>query len=324
MADHSLLQLVPAAAEYTDWHISVDQPEKAVLFPGPRPLPPAEDMMLFAQHLAGAVVSSFRNNHHSFVVECDGFRYRAQHIEKSKFALRLLKKRLWPIEKLGYLPEHANMLMSEDLKAIGGLVLVSGAAGSGKTTTVGTILGARLSKYGGYCLALEDPPEEPLAGWHANIGYCEQMEVVDGNFEEAIYKGLRCFPSKERAILMVGEVRSKHAAAELLRVAIDGHLVFSTIHANSPIEALQRLLYLASAELGERAARDLLANSLRVSLTQRLEHEIPQVSVLKSDMTCAAIIRDATSDLSGLRDHLNRKSTGLAKPGLVSQPPRPR
>lgn len=322
MPDNSILPpIVLAAAEYTDWHISVDRPEMAVLFPGPRPLPPADDMQSFAKKLAGSIVSSFRNNHHSFVVECDGFRYRAQHIEKSKFALRLLKKRLWPMEKLGYLPEHANMLLSEDLKAIGGLVLVSGAAGSGKTTTVGTVLGARLSKFGGYCLTVEDPPEEPLAGWHANIGYCEQMEVIDGNFEEAIYKGLRCFPSMDRATLLVGEVRSKHAAAELLRVAIDGHLVFSTIHANSPIGALQRLLYLASEELGERAARNLLADSLRLSLTQRLEHDVPQVSVLKSDQTCSAIIRDATSDLSGLQDRLNRKPAGpTIKPGLTQRP----
>lgn len=296
MTSDSMMAL--SASRFTDWHLSINNAGQAIVFPGPHRVP--EELVPYAEALAQETIQAHkRSTTGSFIVECLGLRFRCEYKEDDRYALRGMKSALWPIEKLRFRPDHSNILLSEELGGAGGLVLIAGAAGSGKTTTAGTVIGARLAQQGGFCQTLEDPPEEPLHGWHRDKagnekGYCDQIHVHDGNFQEAIVKALRCFPSKQRSMLLIGEVRSKEVASELLRVAVDGHLVFSTIHANGIIEAIERLLNLAREDVGNSEAKNLLASSLRVCLHQRLDQGIPQVNLLKADPTVASIIRNGS------------------------------
>lgn len=308
--------LALSASRFTDWHLSISRPRDAVVFPGPKKVP--QDIVPFVEALSAETDQAHRRSATgSFIVECMGLRFRAEYKEADRFALRGMKSALWPMDKLNFRPDHANVLLSEDLSRAGGLVLIAGAAGSGKTTTAGTVIGARLIEHGGFCQTLEDPPEEPLHGWHGEKGYCDQIHVHDGNFQDAIVKALRCFPSKQRSMLLIGEVRSKEVAAELLRVGVDGHLVFSTIHSNGIVEAIERLLNLARDQVGDREARNLLASSLRICLHQRLDHQTPQVNLLTADQTVASIIRNG--DLVGLHDIIQQKNINrprAAAPGI--------
>lgn len=313
------IQMALSAARFTDWHIYTSDPRKTVVFPGPQRVP--AEMIPYAEQLAQETLLAHKHAiTGSFIVECLGLRFRCEFKEADRFALRGMKSALWPIEKLNFRPDHTSALLSENLGRAGGLVLIAGAAGSGKTTTAGTVIGARLAEHGGFCQTLEDPPEEPLHGWirdknGSEKGYCDQIHVQDGNFQDAIVKALRCFPSKQRSMLLIGEIRNKEVASELLRVAVDGHLVFSTIHANGIPEAIERLLNLARADVGYSEAKNLLASSLRICLHQRLELGTPQVSLLESDDTVASIIRNG--DLISLKDTILQKNN-RPKPAVAS------
>ncbi len=282
------------ASIYTDWYLDILTPKNAVVYPGPERIKP--QLYSFAQQLALEVETSQHTDYtQSFIVECAGIRYRAQNKGNSKFALRVLKRNVWPLEKLQFRQAHLDLLMNIELRKKGGLVLIAGSTGSGKSTTAGTVIAARLRKFGGHCETVEDPPEEPLSGWHGSHGFCQQSSVIDGNWKEAMAVALRSFPAKTSSILLVGEVRIKDAAAELLRIAVDGHLVFSTIHANGITEAIQRLLNLARKDVGEYEARLLLANSLRLCIHQRLDNNIPQVTMLPVNSQVASIIKNGAT-----------------------------
>jgi len=119
-----------------------------------------------------------------------------------------------PIEKI---------LMQPSLSG-GGLILICGAPGSGKTTTASAILVSRLLKYGGFAYTIEDPPEIiALNGRHGN-GYCTQTRVYDGagGWEESIKEVLRSQPVGASLILFIGEIRNAEAARMAIRAASNG------------------------------------------------------------------------------------------------------
>ena len=130
-----------------------------------------------------------------------------------------------------------------------GLILLAGATGSGKSTTVSALLKEYLQKKGGYAFTIEDPIEMPLDGVYitpeAELGLCKQTTPPDGKWEEGIKSALR---SKPRYIYL-GEIRSPDVASEALRAATSGHLVLSTIHANNVSDAINALVKYAASSL---------------------------------------------------------------------------
>jgi type II secretory ATPase GspE/PulE/Tfp pilus assembly ATPase PilB-like protein len=135
-----------------------------------------------------------------------------------------------------------------------GIILVTGPTGSGKTSTLYSIL-SRLNEEGVNIMTLEDPVEYPLP-------MIRQSNLAAGTKVE-FASGVRALMRQDPDIILIGEVRDGETASMALRASMTGHLVFSTLHSNSAIAALPRL-----RDLGLKS--ELIAGSLIAVVAQRL------------------------------------------------------
>jgi twitching motility protein PilT len=172
--------------------------------------------------------------------------------------------------KLG-LPDPIVKYMTS-LATESGLILLAGPTGMGKTTTVSALAKEFLETHGGFLYTIEDPPEMPLDGLYpaknGGLGLCKQSPVENERWGEGLKSALR---SRPRYIL-VGEIRTPEVASQALRAATSGHLVLSTIHANSVEDALNSMIkYATGAGLDEKLVCDLLARGILGVVHQQLE-----------------------------------------------------
>ena len=210
-----------------------------------------------------------KTSREEFPVRSGNVSYRASVMETLSdrlYVLRRMPESIPKPEDLSFHPGYVEMLTRQGLS---GLIVVAGPFGQGKTTTASSLMAARLSKFGGVGVTIEDPPEMPLEGDHGE-GVCYQTWVERGEFGEACRKAARWAPS----IIFIGEIRESEAAAEALRASINGRLVFCTIHADSVPMAIERIYSLAVGTIGNAEdAAGLLANGLLSVMHQRLEGE---------------------------------------------------
>ncbi len=138
--------------------------------------------------------------------------------------------------------------------------------GEGKTTTACSLLVEYLIGYGNVAVTVEDPIELPMNGPHGNFGHCFQTELRGSDYATEMKKTMRRSPR----YILLGEVRGSLEASQVLRAAVNGHVVISTIHAGSCIEGLDALLkFVAGAEPID-LARNILAQGLAAVIHQRL------------------------------------------------------
>ena len=169
--------------------------------------------------------------------------------------LRVLdrEKGIVPLNALG-LTDGQRAILDRILARPEGLTLVVGPTGSGKTTTLYSILN-HLNAEAVNIMTLEDPVEYPLAQLRqTSVGEASRLDFADG---------VRALLRQDPDILLIGEIRDTDTARMALRAALTGHRVFSTLHANSVAGALQRLV-----DIGLRT--DMLAGSLGGIIAQRL------------------------------------------------------
>jgi type II secretory ATPase GspE/PulE/Tfp pilus assembly ATPase PilB-like protein len=155
------------------------------------------------------------------------------------------------LEKLG-LSKTAFAHLTHAASLEKGLFLVTGPTGSGKTRTLLSILQS-LDRERYSVLSLEDPVEQPMEG-------ISQVEISK---HLSFAQGLRAFLRQDPDYILVGETRDHETAENLLHAANTGHLVFTTLHTNSAIEAVERLVSLG-------AQKDLLQELLVFVCAQRL------------------------------------------------------
>jgi len=158
--------------------------------------------------------------------------------EFPKLTLRLLNQdtSLAKIDRIGLYKPHLEQLKKTLLKPHG-LFLVTGPTGSGKTTTLYAILNYLHSVYPDKSFfTLEDPVEIE------NSSYNQVQINKDAGL--SFYTGIVALLRHDPDILMIGEIRDKETAEEAVRAAMTGHLVLSTLHTNSALDALPRLLNL--------------------------------------------------------------------------------
>ncbi|TES72608.1 ATPase, T2SS/T4P/T4SS family [Pseudomonas syringae group genomosp. 3] len=255
----------PAMPVITDVHLSTDGQGGAIIFPGQ--LTAGKEHQDLVGHLIEGIA---QNPDRKKIVMPDDSRWRVQRMRTTRFALRRLRDLCPNLDLLG-LPQWIKaLLLGSKMRDTGGLVVIFGLTGAGKTVTFSATIAARLRLMGGYALTLEDPPEDPLEGAHGT-GYCEQIDVAElGGYENGIHAALRCFPAKDSSMLGFGEVLNAQTAAQLFRLAGDGHLVLATVHAKSIQAGLERLAAMARAA-GEANANELLASSLQLAIHQRFD-----------------------------------------------------
>jgi type II secretory ATPase GspE/PulE/Tfp pilus assembly ATPase PilB-like protein len=140
------------------------------------------------------------------------------------------------------------------VSAQSGLLLVCGPTGSGKTTTIYSLLNTLLGR-GLNIMTVEDPVEVEIP----SIVQTQVNEQIDFSFSE----GLRALLRNDPDVILVGEIRDAQTAEIAIRAAMTGHLVISTVHANSPSGAIKRLINLGVDET-------LLLDSLLGVFSQRL------------------------------------------------------
>lgn len=191
-------------------------------------------------------------------INFDGMRLRATRLETSRnevwAALRRLPDTPTSLEKLGFIPQLPPIL--QDLGRRSGLILICGASGQGKTSTMSSLLMRFLDTYGGVGFTLEDPVEYDLEGRCGTNGYCYQTEIhQEQDWGTMLNRALRWHPR----YIAVGEIRTPDAANQVLRAATSGHVVLATMHAGSMEESLEGLLQLAEQSLGPRASLLLAA-----------------------------------------------------------------
>ncbi len=139
-----------------------------------------------------------------------------------------------------------------------GLILVTGPTGSGKTTTLYSIL-HQLNDEAVNIMTLEDPVEYPMAMIRqTTISESSRIDFADG---------VRAMLRQDPDVILVGEIRDAETAAMALRAAMTGHQVFSTLHTNSALGAIARLL-----DIG--ISPELLAGNLTGVIAQRLVRRI--------------------------------------------------
>ena len=156
-------------------------------------------------------------------------------------------------EKLGFRPEHRNKITSV-LGRKNGLILVTGPTGSGKTTTLHTCLSIK-AREPLSIISLEDPVEYEIAG--------VRQVHIDHNYGVTFASGLRSALRQDPDVIMVGEIRDSETANVAIHTALTGHLVFSTLHTNSALETIPRLVDMGIDHY-------LLASTLKLIIAQRL------------------------------------------------------
>jgi len=224
------------------------------------------------QELVDLVVSKYDGENSSYSIKFKGADYRVERtiaLEGEQYCARKMPSSIPNLERLGLPGGIYKQLMTLADKS--GLILLAGATGTGKSTTIAALLKKYLETEGGYAFTIEDPIEMPLDGVYqtknGDLGLCKQTTPPKGIWEEGIKSALR---SKPRYIYL-GEIRSPEAAVELLRAATSGHLVFSTIHANNVNDAITSLAkYAASNGMSEGMAYELMANGLLACIHQNL------------------------------------------------------
>lgn len=242
-----------------------------------------------------------------FRVEFEGNVFRGSimpSIRGDHVLLRRMPKEVWELKRcLSSLnPKLGDVLYrqltSSRLNA-GGIILVCGTPGNGKSTTCASIVKERLLIHGGHCNTIEDPCEMPLHGKIGEKGYCIQREIYDEeSFESALRDTLRGYPTATNNILLLGEIRDSTTAELALNSAIDGRLVISTFHAAGVVEAIKRLLSLATDKMGASEASDLLASSIRAVIHQRVIGSTLSMTCLFDSDAVVGAIRDQTSNVS--------------------------
>lgn len=201
-----------------------------------------------------------------------------------KVVMRILdsEKGIKSLDDIDFTKENLDII-KDTLTRPYGLVLISGPTGSGKSTTLYSMLN-QVDKEGNNVVSLEDPVEYQIEG----VTQSQVMPEIGYTFAS----GLRSILRQDPNIIMVGEIRDKETAQLAIQAALTGHLVFSTIHTNSAIGIIPRLV-----DMGVDPY--LIAPTLILAMAQRLVRKVDpnaRVEVPMDDIT-RELIKKQFADL---------------------------
>lgn len=213
-----------------------------------------------------------------------------------KIALRILDEsnKNISIDELGFSEEQKNLILQNIEKPFG-MIVASGPTGSGKTTTLYTLL-QLLKKEGLNISTLEDPVEYTLVG-------INQIQI-NPRFDLTFASGLRSLLRQDPNIIMVGEIRDSETAVMAANAAMTGHLVFTTIHTNDAASAFNRFL--------EMDVEDFVVSStVNLVIAQRLVRKICDFCAKKEKID--KVVLKKIKERSDVLEALEKRQKGLSK-----------
>ena len=197
------------------------------------------------------------------------------------------------------LPGLLNTLVLEKR----GLILMVGATGTGKTTTLASMLEQRNQQMAGHILTIEDPIEFLFTNKKSVVN---QREV--GRDTQSLQIGLKNALRQAPDCILIGEIRDRETMTSAISYALSGHLVLSTLHANNSYHALGRILSFYSPEARPALLADLAAG-VRAIVSQRLVRasaggRVPAVEVMLNTKLVSELIEQG--DFSGVKEAMEK------------------
>ena len=202
------------------------------------------------------------------------------------------------LDTLGLPPVLAELVMQRH-----GLILVVGSTGSGKSTTLASMLDHRNEHMTGHILTLEEPVEYLFRNRKSIVNQRE-IGIDARDLSIGLKNALRQAPD----CIMIGEIRDRDTMAAALNYALSGHLCLATLHASNSHQALNRILGLFPLDMRSSLLSDLSAG-LRAVISQRLlpaasGGRVPAVEVLLNTQLIRELI--AKGDLSAVREAMEK------------------
>ncbi|MDH4053622.1 MAG: PilT/PilU family type 4a pilus ATPase [Rubrivivax sp.] len=211
---------------------------------------------------------------------------------------RCIPHEIPPLETLG-VPTAMSKLVLEKR----GLVLMVGATGTGKSTTLASMLEWRNQQVTGHILTIEDPIEFLFTNKRSIVN---QREV--GRDTQSLQTALKNAMRQAPDCILIGEIRDRETMTSALSYALSGHLVLATLHANNSYHALGRILSFYTPESRPTLLSDLAAG-LKAIVSQRLLRasiggRVPAVEVLLNTKLVAELIEKG--DLPGVKEAMEK------------------
>lgn len=184
-----------------------------------------------------------------------------------------------------------------------GLILLAGATGSGKSTTISSMLEHRNQRMTGHILTIEDPLEFLFSNKKSIVN---QREV--GRDTQSLQVGLKNALRQAPDCILIGEIRDRETMTAALSYALSGHLVVSTLHANNSYHALGRILSFYTPEARPALLSDL-ASGLKAIVSQRLLRStaggrVPAVEVLLNTQLVSEMVE--RGDFTGVKEAIEK------------------
>ena len=202
------------------------------------------------------------------------------------------------VESLNIPPVLSEMIMAKR-----GLMLVVGATGSGKSTTLAALLDHRNTHSTGHILTIEDPVEYLFRNKKSVVNQRE-VGTDTASLHIALKNALRQAPD----VILIGEIRDRETMSQAIAYSQSGHLVLATMHANNSYQALNRVLNFYPVEVRASMLNDL-ASALKAIVSQRLLRTIdggrvPAVEVMINGRLISELIEKG--DFFGVREALEK------------------
>ncbi|MGP1628747.1 MAG: PilT/PilU family type 4a pilus ATPase [Giesbergeria sp.] len=212
--------------------------------------------------------------------------------------IRFISQQIPDLAELNLPPILGDLIMEKR-----GLILVVGATGSGKSTSLAAMLDRRNGMQTGHILTIEDPVEYQFKNKKSIVN---QREVGSDtqSLQTALKNALRQAPD----VILIGEIRDRETMSAAIAYSQSGHLCLATLHANNSYQALNRILSFYPVEVRETMLGDL-SSALRSIISQRLVRtvngdRVPAAEIMLNTKLVAELIENG--DFSGVRDAMEK------------------
>ncbi|MFZ3220493.1 MAG: PilT/PilU family type 4a pilus ATPase [Rhodoferax sp.] len=212
--------------------------------------------------------------------------------------IRYISVDIPPLANLSLPPVLGELIMEKR-----GLVLMVGATGAGKSTTLASMIDYRNESLSGHILTIEDPVEFLFKNKRSVVN---QREIGSDtqSLQVALKNALRQAPD----VILIGEIRDRETMSAAIAYAQSGHLCLATMHANNSYQALNRILSFYPVEVRQTMLGDLAA-ALKAVISQRLLRttsgaRVPAIEVLLNSKLVAELIEKG--DFSGVKEAMEK------------------